>query len=107
MAEQLNLTAAEVPPSNTAYRVERIIIDTGIDQTNFSGPRSADFASIHIQLRGNNGEAKSKVITGVRALNLVRALNKANLGALSLERRILQLFIDDADLAGTLGGVPD
>jgi hypothetical protein len=107
MAEQITLTTAETKPANPAYRVERMTFATGINPAAPTAARTGPFASIYIQVMGNNGEAISHSITGDAALTLLKALNKANLTTQSLERRVLQRLIDDGVLAGTLTGTPD
>jgi hypothetical protein len=67
--ETITLTTPETKPSNAAYRLERLTID-------------ADAGTIHIQLKGQNGEAKAclyHAATTPTGATLIIGLNKANL----------------------------
>lgn len=92
--EQLNLSAAETRPTNPNYKIERLTLDWPA-------------ATILIQLKGANGEAKSFTYTGAIATTFLTALNKANLTANSLHKRILDRLIADGLLAGSTAGSPD
>lgn len=94
MPELLTLTAPLVPPSVTDYRV------TGLS-LNFGGQK------ITIQLTGTNGETLQHSIVGSTAIDLMVALNKANLATKSLQRRVLERLVADGVLAGTISGSPD
>lgn len=92
--EQLDLTTPETKPSNTYYRVERI---------SFDWPAKV----IHVQLKGQTGEVKSHTYAGVTAETLMIQLNKLDLSAISLHKRILNRLIADGVIGGTVSGVPD
>ena len=62
---------------------------------------------IEIRLQGNTKELLYFYYEGQIALNLMIALNKANLSLKSLERRIIEKLIADGKLAGAIVGVPD
>jgi hypothetical protein len=95
VAEQLVLTVAITHPSQTLWRVSRIVLD-----------RSN--ARIHIRVVGNNGEQKEWVYDGAVALTLMNQLNTMDLTVQSLEKRILnRLVIDGVLSAGTITGTPD
>lgn len=99
MAEQVNLTVAETKPSNNSYSLERFTID-------LSGTKT-----IHIQLKGQNGEAKSVSYnnsTNPTAATLISNLNTSNNSAgTSLVKRIYNRLIADGHLSGTVSGTPD
>lgn len=44
---------------------------------------------------------------GQTAINLMKALNKANLSTKSLHRRVIEKLINDGKLDGTISGDPD
>ncbi len=98
MAERIVLTTAEVTPqiTTTDYRVVGIHLDRE--------PQ----ARILVNFRGTNGETREwKVDDPVRASNLLKALNTANLQLKSLERRCLELAMGDGVFAGAIAGTPD
>jgi len=104
VAEVLTLTSAEVKPAitTTYYRV----IHLGLWK---------ETPMIAIGLRGENGERKDFIYGGseassadkIKALNLMTALNKANLSTTSLEKRILNQLVTDGLLSGAITGTPD
>jgi hypothetical protein len=72
--------------------------------------------AIVIHLRGEHGELKVVSLWRVyrrasaektKALNLMIALNKANLTVKSLQRRVLEQLAADGLLAGSVTGTPD
>jgi hypothetical protein len=108
--ETITLTTPETKPSNAEYRLGRLTID-------------ADAGTIHIQLKGQNGEAKSCLYhadTTPTGTFLLTALNKANLSTAyagnattgSLKQRIFHRLVVlgegaavcSAGLAGTVTG---
>ena len=89
--ELFTLTTPEVPPSNTAYHIARLVLDW-------------DYLHIEISLRGVNGEVKVVAYDGDVARTLVAALNKVNLSTRSLKQRIFDRLIADGHLDGTVGG---
>lgn len=64
-------------------------------------------ASIEIRLEDDTGGSFSHFITGVNATNLMIALNKIDLTAKSLHRRIMEKLVADGVVAGTISGTPD
>jgi hypothetical protein len=54
--ERINLTASETKPANAQYTVERIVL-----QYDDAATAAVDEGSITIQLKGQNGEARSCV----------------------------------------------
>jgi|RhiMethySRZTD1v2_1073278.scaffolds.fasta_scaffold576679_2 hypothetical protein len=95
MAEQLDLTAPITYPSTTYYKVAELRLQR-------ESP-----SSIYVRLKGTNGEHFDHLYEGATALNLIIALNKANLTTNSLEKRILNQLITDGFLSGTVSGSPD
>jgi hypothetical protein len=96
MSETLTLTTAEITPqiSTTDYRVVRLWL--GWDEQ-----------LIVIQLRGTNGERREFRYEGQTAIDLMVALNKANLTIKSLQRRLLERLVADGFLAGAVTGAPE
>jgi len=94
MAEIVTLTAPIVPPTLTTYRVVMLSLDW-------------DSASIAIRLKGTNGETKFCGYQGATALSMMTTLNKANLTANSLQKRVLTQLISDGEIAGAISGSPD
>ena len=106
MAEDLILTTPEVIPqiTTTSYRVVGL---------NLQWERT----TIVIHVRGTNGELKQFQYGGnepstppaekTKALNLMIALNKANLTIKSLQRRVLEQLATDGLLVGAVSGSPD
>ena len=105
LAENITLTTPEFTPAitTTTYKVIHLDLDW-------------ELPSIKIYLRGTNNEIKFFEYGGqlaspadkTKALNLMVALNKANLSVTSLQKRILnQLILDFPQLAGTVTGTPD
>lgn len=97
MAERIDLTVAETKPSNARYTLERLTLDWPA-------------GTIHIQLKGQNGEAKSVVYnstTTPTGQTLMIALNKANLTTRSLVQRIFDRLLTDGHLVGTVAGTVD
>lgn len=100
MAEQLDLTT---PIPGTAALNDYEVIGIHLNWM-----EAADDAYIKVVLAGDNGRGRSIVLaTGAAARTLMAALNKADLSANSLQRRVLQKLIDDGHLAGTISGSPD
>lgn len=65
-------------------------------------------ARILVAFRGTNGEHREwRVDDPVRALNLLRALNKANLSVKSLNTWVMELAISDGVFQGSITGTPD
>jgi hypothetical protein len=104
VAESLTLTNAEVIPavSTGFYRVVYLAMHW-------------EQSLIVIHLRGEHGELKEFRYGGstapsaekTKALNLMIALNKANLTVKSLQRRVLEQLAADGLLAGSVTGTPD
>ena len=90
--EQWTLTA---PLSVPNYQVQALVLD-------WPG------AKIKVILRDPNGETIVCVYIGAEATTLMTSLNKANLAAQSLHKRILnQLAADGKIGAGAVSGAPD
>lgn len=116
--ERINLTATETKPSNAQYVVERfsLVFDD-------AATASVDEGQIVIQLRGQNGEARTCVYSSATSPTgtfLLNALNKADLSSAyagnastgSLKQRIFHRLavmgegaaVCGVTLAGTLAG---
>lgn len=93
-AETLTLTVPETTPAITTYSVDSLTLNW-------------TRASIMVVVMGTNGERKTFTYEGASARTIMLALNKADLSALSLQRRILQRLTADGFLVGTVTGVPD
>ncbi len=93
-AETLDLTAPVVKPSNTGYTVDELRLNWGKER-------------ILVVLRGSNGEQVHFSYHGAEATTLMQGLNKANLSANSLHKRILDRLVSDGKLVGTVSGTPD
>ena len=63
---------------------------------------------IKVVVRDAKGRTVAFTFAGPTALALMRALNKADLSAKSLHRRVLERLVTDGRLAdGTFAGLPD
>jgi hypothetical protein len=96
MAEQLDLTAPVTKTATANYRVSYLNMDV-------------DGGRLMVVLTANNGDTVQKVYdatTTPTGASLLIALNKADLTAKSLQRRILERLIADGVIAGTISGVP-
>ena len=87
-----------------------------MEQVDITSPRTLTISSlllnwtgqyIEIVLEGSNFEKQYIRYDGAVALNMMRALNIADLSAKSLHRRILERLAADGKLAGTISGTPD
>lgn len=96
MAETLVLTVPEVVPQITTTDYHVILLRLDIE---------AKQVSVHV--RGSNGERKEFRYENQAAVDLITALNKANLTTKSLQRRILEKLAVDGLLVGTVSGTPD
>lgn len=97
MAEQFALTTPVTPaaPTTSAYHVRSLYL--GWDEQR-----------IVIIVRDNNGLVTTHVYDGAPAVSLMVALNKANLTANSLHRRVLNQLASDGKLpGGSVTGAPD
>lgn len=96
MVEKVDLsTPDQVEPGTNTYRVSRVDL-------NFDGEY------IGIWLVGDNGEVKEiSYNENNGALALMITLNKVDLSAKSLHKRLLEKLIADGHLAGTVSGIPD
>lgn len=102
--ESISLTVPEVIPqiSTSLYKIINLVLDW-------------EQAQIMITLRGEHNEIKSFIYGGfngttadrTKAINLMIALNKANLSIKSLQRRIIEQLVLDGLIAGTVSGTPD
>jgi len=116
--EKISLTVAETKPSNSEYRIERLML-----QSDDPATASADEGVILIQLIGQNGEAVSctyNATSSPTATFLNNALNKADLSSAynnnattgSLKQRIYHRLVIMGEstarcgktLTGTLAG---
>ena len=69
---------------------------------------SLDWDRQNILIRLSDGSIfKEFIYTGQKALDLMVALNKANLSTSSLQKRIINQLITDGHLSGTISGTPD
>lgn len=94
MSEQLDLTAAIVPPSRTTYAIQQLILDWAAQV-------------IQVVLKGSDGFEIRVEYTGATAISLMLTLNTANLTTISLNKRVLQKLVTDGKLpAGTVSGTP-
>lgn len=94
MAEQLDLTAAIVPPTRTSYHLASLLLDW-------------DAAYILARVIGSDGLEIRCEYTGATATALMTTLNTANLSVTSLYKRVLQKLVTDGKLpAGTVSGSP-
>lgn len=93
MAETIALAAPiQAKPGTSTLKVAALVINV-----------EASFIEAHF--RGTNGELE--VARWDNARDLILQLNKANLSAKSLERRVMEKAITDGKLAGTITGTPD
>lgn len=93
MAEALTVTTPPVPAVSKDYTVMRLELDW-------------ENSRIAVKLQAG-GETVGHAYQGAQAVAMLRALNKADLSAQSLHRRILQRLIADGVVAGAISGVPD
>ena len=94
MAEQITLTTPVPAPTRTGYHVKRLDLDW-------------DDARIYVELRGNDGQILAHSYEGAEATSLMVTLNKANLTANTLQKRIFTKLIADGVLVGSITGSPD
>lgn len=94
MAEILTLTIPVTGVTTTDYRIVRL--DMNREEQRF-----------FIVAKANTGKVVERLEIGQVALDLMIALNKANLTIKSLERRALEYMASKGDFAGTITGSPD
>lgn len=94
MAENITLATPVARPSITSYRVTDLYLS-------FGGQK------IVITLTNDVGETLRHSVVGSTAVDLMKALNKANLSTKSLQRRVLELLIADGVIEGTISGTVD
>ncbi|KKM14920.1 hypothetical protein LCGC14_1701240 [marine sediment metagenome] len=94
--EQVDLATVDQAQAGTlTYRVAQLTLDW-------------EHGRIVIRLVGDNGERKEVVFGDAdNARSMMRALNKADLSAKSLHRRIIEKLISDGHLVGSISGAPD
>lgn len=92
--ESLTLTTPIVLGSITDYHIVRL--DMNREEQRFL-----------MVARANTGKVVERLEVGQVALDLMIALNKANLMTKSLERRALEYMQSKGDFAGTITGSPD
>jgi hypothetical protein len=96
--EKITLTAPEVVPQLTTVDYRPIQIHLTEEPV----------PQILVIFKGTNGERRQWVVDDpVRALNLLKALDTANLSLKSLRRRCMEQAIADGVFGGTVTGVPD
>ena len=94
-AERLDLTTPVTTPSGTSWKPDELHLhrQEQVIRAVFLGPA---------------GERKACVWTGAAATTLMTTLNKANLTANTLDKRMLNQAVTDGCLtAGTVSGSPD
>lgn len=100
--EQLDLTS----PVSYATRVEQAVQVSTYRVASISF--DWDAALIVIRVRDERATIVTATYEGATATTLMQALNKVDLSALSLHKRILNRLVTDGKLpAGTVTGVPD
>lgn len=96
MGEQIDLTTPEVKPANTAYHLERLTMDF-------------DAGTIYVQLKGVNGESRSRMYdktTTPSGPNVLKNLITGDYSVVSMVRFIYGRIKIDEGIAGTISGVP-
>lgn len=113
MAEQLILTvpqagdvAGGVLPTGV-WHVERFDQHRGWKVNGQVFTADPASSGIYIRLIGEYGRRREYFYTDTQADSLILALNRANLGVKSAERRILEQLIADGKEVGTITGAPD
>lgn len=94
MAETITLTTPAVPEVVTLYQVVYLELDW-------------EHARIVVKLLAPDGKRIAHNYTGLAATTLMRQLNKVDLSAMSLHRRILQRLVADGVIVGSIAGAPD
>lgn len=94
MAERLILTIPAVPAIDVDYRLVSLAFDWGEE-------------TLAIRLLGAGGQRVGHQYTGATAVSLMRALNKADFSAVSLQRRVLQRLVADGIVNGAIAGAPE
>lgn len=95
MAEQLVLTTPEQPPPATTWKITSIEF-------------YIEAQRITCSVMSDSGERRSRLETGLTAVNLMSTLNTANGTIKSLQRRVLEYLQSKGDLApGAVTGTPD
>ena len=95
-AERVDLTA---PDQATVGTLTYDLIQLTLDW---------EHGRIVVKLLGDNGERKEVVFGDAdNARAMMRALNKANLSAKSLHRRVMEKLLTDGHLVGRISGAPD
>lgn len=103
MAEQLDLTSPYGPQTSN-WKIQAICLKRGyVPGTGFVPERS----SIDVELVGENGQWFTHRWTGTAADALILALNKVDLSAVSLQRRVFNRLVADGVFPGTVSGTPD
>ena len=92
--EKLNLTTPIPASTLTDYQVMRLDL-------NWAGQ------VLHVDIISNTGKHLGHEYRGATAVNLMVALNKANLSVKSLHKRVLEQLVADGILAGSISGSPD
>lgn len=99
MAEQIDLQAP-YGPQTTSWQVHSITLERGLAGDVLNPARS--FIAVH--LYGSNGQRFSHLWSGSDADAMIVALNKANLGTISLMKRIFNRLLQDGVVVGTVVG---
>lgn len=94
MAEILTLTAPIAGPTTTNYHLVSLNLDIQAQ-------------TVHLIAKSDTSTYVSRVVQGQPAIDLMHALNTANLTVKSLQRRALEYMAAQGDFTGTISGVPD
>jgi hypothetical protein len=107
MAEQLDLTTPDqAEPGTPVYRVAGIWLDW--DGRNFYVVLIGDNGTQRQETYRDNEDASGDLLEGSTiATDRMRTLNKANLSNKSLQKRIMEMLINDGRLEGSISGTPD
>lgn len=111
MPEELILTTPVVPTApapTTKYRVSAFTMDleTMAPPLVPTG-QPPEPGLVQIKLKDDTGKYSNYQYTGKQAVNMIQALNTANLTQKSLQKRILEKLSADGLLPGTVQGTPD
>jgi hypothetical protein len=96
MAEQLDLTTP-ITTTRTTYFVSKFHLDGWTEPT----------PTIVVGVVGSDGFVQDFTYTGEQAAQRLSVLNTANLTTKSLEKRLLEVLVNDGKLPpGTVSGTP-
>lgn len=94
MAEILTLATPVAGPTTNNYRLVSLSLDIQAQ-------------SVHMIAFSDTGAYVTRVVLGQEAVDLMRALNTANLATKSLQRRALEYMANKGDFTGSVSGTPD